>query len=237
MKKIITLITVITFAISLSSCTTTDESGRPDAAKSAQSGAFMGALGGFLTGIIATGNVKGGLKYGAIGAAVGGLTGFIIGKSRERQYKTADQIYREKPQLANESARNQQPSIANMTPKILNGANQEIRVIKNGEWIVLGSRYQIDIPKYSRIKEVTVIESNTLISSNGLKMDSADLTREKVRTCGLHESGIEVHVPKDLPSGIYTHYASVVINNQKYEKVQKIQVVKVNGEINYLAFN
>jgi hypothetical protein len=235
MRKVIALFTIFAFSVSLSSCVTTDQSGNPNAGKSAQSGAFLGAIGGALTGFFATGKLAGAVKGAVIGAAVGALTGFIVGKSREKQYKTAKQIYAQKPHLVKESARNQPPSVVGINPVVFDKNGAQKRSIKNGEWIELGTRYEIDIPLYSTIKEVRVIESNTLIDPNGSRMN--DLKREKIRSCGAVESAVQVLVPKDLPSGKYTHYASVIIDGQQYETSQPIQVVKVNGEIHMYALN
>ncbi|MEI6757447.1 MAG: glycine zipper domain-containing protein [Chlorobium sp.] len=235
MRKIIILFTIFAFTVSLTSCVTTNQSGEPDAGRTAESGAILGALGGAITGFLSTGKIGGAIRGAAIGAAVGGLTGYIIGKEKERQYKNAQQIYRENPGLASKNARNKPPTIVNMTPVILNERGLQVQNIKNGKNVELGIHYTLHIPKHSQIHQYEVIEYNTLVASDGKKMDLP--SRKKIRECAEVESGIEVKLPNNLPSGKYTHYASVVVGNQKYETSQQIYITMLNSNINVYALN
>lgn len=239
LKKLIISVTLLAFFItSLSGCATTDQYGRPDASRSAGSGALIGGIAGALGGFLATGKVSGAIKYGLIGAAAGGLTGFIIGKSRERQYKTANQVYSQNPALTRVSTKNRPPAITSVNPLIYSQNGRPIKAIKNGEWVELATRYQIEIPKYSNVKQVEVVEYNTLISPDGKKsMNNPELRRTKIRSCGAVESAITVKVPKNLPDGKYRHYAMVSINGKNYETIQDVQIVMIERSRYMFALN
>jgi len=225
MNKVVTVIVLLAFSFSLSSCATTG-----------QTGAGIGATAGGVLGY-----VLGGKKGAAYGVAIGGLTGYFVGvevgKAKERKIKTANQIYRQKPKLATVQAKNQPPTLTSMTPVIRNQNQRRINVVKNGEWIDLCTNYQIDIPKYSNTKAVSVKEYNTLIAPDGRKMKSRGLERNVVRECGQIEGAIPVKIPENMPAGKYKHYASVVVNGKKYEKVQEVQIAIVDGKYEVYALN
>ena len=101
----------------------------------------------------------------------------------------------------------------------------------------MGIDYQIDIPKYSKTRQVEVIEYNTLIASDGKRMNNPGLRRTMMRPCGAVESAIRVEIPSNLPEGKYTHFASVTIGNEEYKKETPVQIVKSNGEIKIYAVN
>lgn len=238
MRKIISVFTILVFLVSLTACATTNPDGSPNAGNSAGLGALIGAAGGAVLGYVVSGDAKGALTGAAIGAAVGGLTGFVIGKEREKTHKNANQIYKEKPQLAQMSAKNDPPKVAFFRPCILDTkTDKEIKTVKNGEWVLLATEYEIDIPKYSDQKEVKVVEYNTLVAANGKKMDLPGLTRTKMRPCKKITAGIEVQIPKDQPPGKYTHVAMIKLGNKEYKKDQHILIAKSNGEVKIYASN
>lgn len=238
MKKIISILTVFVFLVSITGCATTNPDGSPNAAGSAGLGALIGAAGGALAGYIATGKTKGALAGAAIGAAVGGLTGFVIGKSREKEYKNAQQIYKENPSYAIKSAKDEPPVVKNLHPYIINGEGRHVNTVKNGETIELAMKYDIVTPKYSNIQEVEVEECNYLVNSKGVKTENPELTRTKTRPKATGtEAGIEMQVPQNLPDGKYTHVAFVKMGDKEYKKEQEIQIVRSNGEIKIYAVN
>lgn len=215
-----------------------NEYGQPDSGRTTATGATTGAvLGGLIGGLSGKGKGKNILLGAAIGAILGGAAGYIYGKEREREYKSAEQIYRERPALASRAAANEPPRVALIVPIITNSNGKPVRVIKGGDTVVLGTKYDIVIPKYSDIREVEVVEINTLKSPNGVTTDEKRMTRVKRRPCQGVECGISVTIPENSPEGIYTHHAVVKIAGQKYENQRKIQMVRVDGKMHLYALN
>ena len=225
MNKMGLILVLCAFSLSLSSCATTG-----------QTGAGIGATAGGVLGY-----VLGGKKGAALGVAVGGFAGYFIGveigKAKTRKIKTANQVYRQKPHLAKVKAKNLPPTVSSMTPVIRNQSQKRVHTIKNGEWIDLCTNYQIDIPKYSPNKTVTVTEYNTLIAKDGSVMEGAGLKRNIVRKCGQVEGAIPVRIPKNMPAGNYRHYAYVIVNGKKYDKMQDVQIAISDGAYEVYALN
>jgi uncharacterized protein YcfJ len=238
MKKAVVIVTLLSFMVSLYGCETLDQNGRPDAGRSAAGGAAMGTLLGGVVGAAAGGGkAKNVLLGAALGALIGGAAGYIYGREREREYKSAEQIYREDPVLARRSSANMPPRITGMVPTIKNEQDMPVRVLKGGQRIKLGMRYDIKIPLYSNIKEVKVVETNTLTSPNGAVTDARKLTRIKTRPCKGVDADQEVTIPENSPEGIYLHQAVVQLGGEKYVSQRKIQMVKVDGKMNFYATN
>lgn len=237
MKKHIVIITLMSYLVSMSGCMTTNQSGAPDAGSSAASGGAWGALLGAATGYLATGKVGGAVKGAAAGFIVGTLTGYIVGERREREYKSARQIYMENPILAKPSSANIPPRITEIVPTIKSVNDQPLRVIKGGQKVRLGTKYQIEIPKYSDVTVVDVVEINTLTDPDGLKMSEKDLSRSMRRSCGGVDADIMVTLPKNAKEGIYIHDAVVKLGGKRYSAQKKIQMVKVDGVMQFYALN
>lgn len=115
-----------------------------------------------------------------------------------------------------------QPIVENLRPVILDEDGRGITGIKPGQTVTLGMKYDIIIPKYSKIKEVEVVEYNTLIAPNGKKIDNPSLTRTKMRSAGGIEAGIEVKLPTGMPDGSYKNIAIVKIGNNEYKAEQRL---------------
>ncbi len=225
MNKYSVVIVICAFSLSLSSCATTG-----------QTGAGIGATAGGVLGY-----VLGGEKGAALGVAVGGLAGYFIGveigKAKTRKIKTANQVYQQKPYLAKVKAKNLPPTVSSMAPVIRDQTQKRIYTVKNGEWIDLCTNYQIDIPKHSPNKTVAVTEYNTLVAPDGSVMKGAGLKRNIVRECGQVEGAIPVKIPKNMPAGKYNHYASVIVDGKKYEKMQEVQIAISDGIYEVYALN
>jgi Glycine zipper len=238
MKQIIAILTVLAFLFAIMGCATTNPDGSPNTGKSAGLGALIGAAGGALLGYATTGKASGALAGAAIGAAVGGLTGFVIGKSREKEYKNAQQIYKENPSYAKESAKDEPPVVTRLEPYLIDSKGNYVNTVKNGEKVELGMKYDIVTPRYSDIQEVKVEETNYLVNSKGVKTENPELTRKKTRPKATGtDAAIEMYIPKNLPDGKYTHVAVVKLGDKKYEKDQQIQIVRSNDEIKIYAVN
>ena len=237
MKKIISFITLVAVLVSTMGCATTNPDGSPNTANTAGLGALIGAAGGAIIGGL-TGGSKGAVTGALIGAAVGGLTGFVVGKSREKEYKSAQQIYQENPTYTKQSAKSEPPVIKNLQPYITNSQGRSLNTIKNGENIELAMKYDIVTPKYSDIQQVEVEESNYLVDSKGVKTENPELTRTKTRpkAAGI-DAGIEMRIPKNLPDGKYTHVAVVKIGDKEYKKEQQVQIVKSDDGEKTFAIN
>lgn len=237
MKRLISILTIMAFLVALAGCATTNPDGSPNAAGSAGLGALIGAAGGALIGGL-TGGGKGAVKGALIGAAVGGLTGFVIGKSREREYKNAQQIYKENPSYAKKSAKDEPPVVKNLQPYIIDSKGHHVNTVKNGEKVELAMTYDVVTPKYSNVQEVEVEESNYLINSKGVKTENPELTRKKTRpkTTGT-EAAIEMQIPQNLPDGKYTHVAVVKLEDKEYKREQQIQIVRSNDEMKIYVVN
>lgn len=229
MKNFVAVFLILALIASLVSCASTK--------KTAILGATVGTVVGAGIGA-AVGGKKGAAIGAGIGAAVGGLAGFAIGKSREKQVKTAEQIYREKPGLVQESTKNNPPEVAYFNPCILDTeTDQALNSIKNGEWVWLASEYEINIPQHSEQQEIEVTEYNTLVSAEGLKMEQPELTRTKMRKCERIIGGIEVEIPKDLPSGNYTHVATLKVVDNEYKQEQQVYIAKTSDGVKVYALN
>ncbi len=240
MKKTILRITLISFLFSLYGCETLDQHGKPDPGRTAMSGAAIGGTLGAFVGVTRSkdkSKVKNALLGSVVGALAGGLVGYIYGKEREREYKSAEQIYIEKPALTRRSNAHLPPYISDMRPVILNEQERPIKVIKGGQKIWLGMKYQIDIPFHSNIKEVDVVEINTLTLPNGATTDEKSMTRTKRRRCGGIDAAIQFTIPDDAPEGIYIHRAVVIFAGKKYQRKSKINLVKVDGQVHYYVLN
>lgn len=237
MKKIILIITLVALLVSTVGCVTTNPDGSPNTANDAGMGALMGAAGGAIIGGL-TGGSKGALRGALIGTAVGGLAGFVIGKSREKEYKSAKQIYKENPTYAKRSAKNEPPVVKNLQPYMADSQGRKVNTIKNGEKIELAMKYDIVTPEYSDVQQVDVQETNYLVDAKGVKTENPKLTRTKIRpkTTGT-DAGVEIQIPKNLPDGKYTHVAVVKIGDKEYTKEQQVQVVKVDGKVKIYASN
>jgi hypothetical protein len=224
MKRIIAAIVILSFVLFISGCAT-DAS---QAEKGAGIGALIGGVGAGLTTLAVTGDAKKALIATAAGAVVGGLTGFIIGRYRDKQTKTAQQIYKENPEYAEPVNAAMPPVIMNLRPYIADMNGKPVNAIKGGQEVDLAMKYDIVIPQHSNIKEVEVVEYNTLISPDGKKsMDIEKLKRTQIRKIGGIDAGKAVKVPKGLPSGKYTHVAGVLVGDKKYEQIQPIQVAGI----------
>lgn len=237
MKKFTSFILIL-FLISTLGCATVEQNDQPSSAgQSAGIGAVLGAAGGAVAGYLTTGNAKGALTGAAIGAAAGGVSGFIVGKYREKQYKSSNQIYKENPNYTKKNAKLEPPIVTNLRPYILNARGEKVNTIKNGERVELAMTYDLLIPKYSTTKQVEVEECNYLISYDGKEMNKKQLTRNKNRMVSGIDAGIEVDIPKNQPSGKYTHVAIVKIGGQEYKSEQQLQVA-YGGNMNKIhAFN
>lgn len=238
MKKTVVFITIMSFLVSLSGCETMNQNGQPDPGRTATNGAAVGGLiGGIVGGATGKGKAKNALLGVAIGALIGGAVGYIYGRERERQYKTAEQIYREDPVLASPSAANMPPYIVGMVPTIKNEQEQPVKIIKGGQKVWLGMKYEIRNPKYSSFREVDVVEINTLTSPNGVTTDEKSMTRIKKRPCRGIDADKQVVIPDDSPEGIYIHRAVVKLGGKKYERQNRIQMVRVGGKMHFYALN
>ena len=184
---------------------------------------------------VALGGKKGALKGALIGGAVGGVSGFIVGNYREQQYKTAKEVYKENPNYAKKQSANMPPEIKNIRAYVTDENNRPIQIIKNGEKVWLCTKYDIVIPKYAAYNHVDVKEQNYLIDPSGTEMDKNELTRVKPRESGGVDAGINLTIPRDLPSGTYVHVANIFIDGKKYERQQKIQIARINDSGNLLA--
>ena len=238
MNKYSVVIVIFAFSLSLSSCATTGQSGQNNgASSSAKSGAILGAITGAIGGLLATGDAKGAIGGAVIGGVAGYFIGVEIGKAKTRKIKTANQIYKQKPQLAKVEAKNLPPTVSNMTPVIRNQSQKRVYSVKNGEWIDLCTNYQINIPKHSPNRTVAVTEYNTLIAPDNSVMKGAGLKRKIVRECGQIEGAIPVRIPKNMPAGKYKHYAYVIVNGKKYDKMQNVQIAISDGVYEVYAVN
>ncbi|MEI7747647.1 MAG: hypothetical protein WCI81_01090 [Chlorobiaceae bacterium] len=119
-------------------------------------------------------------------------------------------------------AGNKKDIIVNFTPMIFDAHKRPIASIKSGEAVSLGMRYELLIPKDSRNQQRNVVEYNTLIASNGHRIDYPGLRRESIRSRGGTEAVISITIPKGLVAGQYTHYASLTVDGRTYEKSQLI---------------
>lgn len=238
MKKSVIVITLASYLGTMSGCAATDQAGAPDAGKSGLQSGFLGALGGALAGYIASGGkTKGALEGAVVGAVVGYIVGYKVGERREREYKSAAQIYREKPVLAERSSATIPPRVTGVVPTVKSESDRPLKVINGGQNVRLGMRYQIEIPKYSSVKEVNVVEINTLTDPDGLTMKEKDLTRTMMRPCGGVDADILVTLPKNAKEGTYVHTAVVKIGGKRYPAQRNIQVVKVDGVMQFYAVN
>lgn len=238
MKKFISIVTLVAFSFSLSSCETMDQGGRPNSGRSAASGAALGTvLGGIAGAAAGKGKAKNVLLGAAIGALLGGAAGYLYGREREREYMSAEQIYRQNPQLASRSAAHMPPRITGMVATIKNDHDIPVRVMKGGQKVKLGMRYKIEIPLYSNIREVEVVETNTLTSPRGLTTDERELTRVKRRQCKGIDADQEITIPEGSPEGIYIHRAVVKLSGKRYERQSRIQMVKADGEMHFYVLN
>ncbi len=242
MKKFISSLTVLVFLVSMIGCATTNPDGSPNTGASTGLGAALGAAAGALLGYAITGKAGGALAGAAIGAAAGGLTGFVIGKSRESKYKSAQQIYKENPKYAEESAKNEPPFVKNIQPYICDSStgpcdqySKHLHTVKNGQWVDLAMTYDVVIPEYSDNREVKVEECNYLVDAKGNEMNRSRLTREMMRDAGGNDAGIRVYVTKDLSMGKYTHIAVVRVGDKPYVRKQQVQIVKSDGKIKIYA--
>lgn len=113
---------------------------------------------------------------------------------------------------------------------------KRITAVQNGQWVNLGMEYDVNIPQYSSTRSVEVTEYNTLIASDGRKMDNAALTRRVHRVCEGVKSGVEVKIPENLPEGRYTHLASLTVEGKKYEKKQYLQIARADHADNREVF-
>ena len=222
MKKSISGITLLLIIITLAACSTTG--------KSAGIGGVLGAGAGAIIGYATTGKASGALAGAAIGAAAGGISGYLVGKYREKQSKSSDQVYQENPAYTTQDAKDEPPVVKNLQPYITNSQGNKVNVIKGGEHIEMAMTYDILIPQYSENQTVTVEECNTLINPEGGEMDRSQLTRVKDRQVGGTDAGITVTLPENLPAGEYTHLAMVKINGQEYQAKQTLQIARTNGE-------
>jgi hypothetical protein len=232
MKRSISFLTICLFLLSTIGCAT---HGQPaGAGQSAGIGALLGSAGGALIGA-AVGGKDGALKGALIGAVAGGVTGFVVGNYREKQYKSAEQVYKENPQYAQKKNANIPPRVANIQPYINDSNGNKTSVIKNGEKIELGTKYDILVPQYSQNKKVEVFESNYLIDPSGIEMNKDRTKRIMSREAGGIDAGVEITIPKNLPDGTYTHVATATINNETYQNQQKIQIVRLAGDRVFVA--
>jgi len=238
MKKNIVFIALFSYSLSMSGCMTANQAGEPDAGRSATSGAVLGGIiGGIIGGATGDGKVKNIALGTAIGGLVGGSIGYIYGKEREKKYKSARQIYTEKPRLARRSSASMPPRITGMVPIVRDEQDRPLKKMTGGQKVWLGTRYQIEIPKYSNVREVEVVEINTLTAPNGVTTDERRMTRVKRRACGGVDAAIQLTIPKNAPEGKYVHHALVKINGRKYERNSEIQMVKIDGEMHFYALN
>lgn len=237
MKKSVIVITLMSYLVSMSGCTATNQAGAPDSGKTAVKTGAAAGLGGFLASYLATGDVNKALRTGIKAAVAGLIVGYIVGEIRAREYKSSAQIYREKPLLAKPSSASMPPRVTGIVPTVKSESDRPLKVIKGGQKVRLGMRYQIEIPKYSNVKEVNVVEINTLTDPDGLTMKEKDLTRTMMRSCGGVDADIMVTLPKNAKEGTYVHTAVVKIGGKRYPAQRNIQVVKVDGVMHFYALN
>ncbi|ACF11353.1 hypothetical protein Cpar_0943 [Chlorobaculum parvum NCIB 8327] len=238
MKKSIIVITLLSYLVSMSGCTATNQAGAPDSGKTAVKTGAAAGLGGFLASYLATGDVNKALRTGIKAAAAGLIVGYIVGEIRAREYKSSAQIYREKPVLAKPSSASMPPRVTSIVPTITDTNNRPLRVLRGGQQVWLGTKYQLEIPKYSNLSAVDVVEINILTDPDGLTTRTNDMKRTMRRQCGGVDAGIQFTLPRNAKEGIYTHTAIVQIEGREPYKVQrKIQVVKVDGVMNFYAVN
>lgn len=239
MKKSVIVITLACYLGTMFGCVATDQAGAPDAGKSGWKSVIPGALGGAIIGYIASGGkTEGALKGAVAGAVAGYIVGYKVGERREREYKSAGQIYRERPALARRSSASVPPQITSIIPTITDTNNRPLRVLRGGQQVWLGTKYQLEIPKYSSVSAVDVVEINTLTDPDGLTTRANHMKRTMRRQCGGVDAGIQFTLPRNAKEGIYKHMAIVQIEGRDpYKKVHEIQVVKVDGVMQFLAVN
>lgn len=216
-KKIIIGASVLAYSVSLTGCATTDQHFK-------YTGATAGGILGGLTALALKGNplaIAGGVVAGAL---LGNFIEVEVGKAKERKERSAAQIYINKPELAKKRNADLPVSVSDVSVYLSNSRGKKIANVKNGGWVTLGMRYEVDIPRYSNTKAVMVTESHMLVSSDGKKIGSPKLTRTIARGCEKVRTEVPVKIPANIPSGSYTHHASISVDNVTYKKAQLLYI-------------
>lgn len=224
MKRFVSVVVVMTLALSLlGGCATNSATGEKVTA-GAMIGGFLGGAIGFAT----TGRLEGALKGAAIGAALGAVTGFVIGKYEESQIQTRAEIYKEFPEYSTTTSR-YEPFVKDLNPMLLDSENNPIQTFSGGQTIKLASNYTIIASP--DVDKIDVEENNYLINPD--ETQTKETTRIKSRGVERISARQSITLPKELAPGNYTHIAIVRIGDKIEKKEQTITIAALNYNYNY----